>query len=1310
MNNHPSIPNTRPAPLNAIQRRVILGWQNKHHVERKNILESQKQLLGGKLYKDLDYQNKIEFSKLNLSLMQNYWSGYEMYCKYGNYDEAAREFYVALKMGYSKALKQSFRMKSDEQSKNWALDDLNAEKYFIMGIKYFLGLGVSADLEKSYAYMVRAEESGHNEARFMIGRALKYGRGISANVRKAVAWLQKASEAGHSGAQTLLGISYLRGSGINLDVPKALYWLTMAAQQAHLGAQYALGAVYLNGEGVEQNKDKALQWLRLAAEQGFCMAQYVLGIAYLNYQEIAQNKEKALQWLRLAAEQEPAEQGRNEAKNVLEQMYGNDLSVVNNVEQTAPSNSQSFFNGNHTFNRLIIPQFASGIEEPTPANTSFQNKRRLSSPHEMQPPPKRQQSIHAQTSATNMQTPSQSMSLTDYSPQSIYKDGGVISARYLGKENLPQSSTDKTQKFSPEGFSRCMFISASEAKGVENFRQWDIKENGLNFEYYSVHKTPVTKDERVTFICAARQEEAFLPQEREGGRLVLFLTEQERSFAQSQVKEYQDVIVMKGLQLAFAAYKRDLNADELKLIYGRRVAIFAVAHYLGLQHCVVLDDNIEALTRVQTDEETFEYADAYALVQAISAQGDRPCFVSVHGERFNVKVDAHRAPQHTAGLGSKFFYYPLDAIWKKLGAMGHLLEMLPPRLDVPGEDRFISFLLEAKGIPSVTVNRVSLQYTRSRASQNICRKTVCSAQEWRNFSEQQFYSVAAQRAFQRYLGLIEKSEQDYQQKRQKLEGTSIFDNFKRAENPVPICSADTLQADFVRALQDIVTNEEFYGLRPSQIEAIRNASQSRELKMLFKLPTGLGKTILFLRIINQLQQQNSYLAAKNIAIVACNLTLVRQIYATIDHYNAVMKKALDKAGIPEADQERFILNKTGFAKIGSHDTSQKRLIMGSDKNGAGKVYIICRESFSKFLKKAKEDTALASMFNCILFDEVHLMPKDLLQRVTVEEQQRYPKLILGFDATPGEKIRYFNNTPVIDIDLVRARQEGWLAPHIIMRFNHPYKSPDGHDNTSGIGKVTEALHLMLQHEIHPCGLRYSEVKTIIWTASRAKAKLLMDSLNAQGLAAKAVFSGSFEGYEPNEEEIIEQFDNNELTILIAVQKLKVGFDSAIDHMIFLKDIKNRDDAIQAIGRGVRSTPQNCCWDGWQMRTQNGMEKVATVWTFQDFQIDSLPDDTLIGYSDQAERFISPEFLATNNFYQDGVVCDKEDVSPVINHSLFPAHQFSEVTLQRPTGIQELSLCVQSYDPEDTIAYHLDEKEYIFLDSEDEVPGRVLNLQ
>ena len=221
-----------------------------------------------------------------------------------------REFYY--KGNYTEALRW-YRKAADQGSSGG---------YFIMGLMYRSGKGVSKDETEAVKYFRKAAELGDAQAQNQMGFCYETGKGVTKNMTEAVKWYRKAALKGYPEAQYNLGWCYENGKGVAKNMAEANKWYKKAeAKGCKSGGEVMLhratldfgkiltkavdaGDNYKKGEEYYKNKNytEAIKCFRKAAESDHASAQFYLGLCYEKGNSVTQSYTEALKWYRKAAE------------------------------------------------------------------------------------------------------------------------------------------------------------------------------------------------------------------------------------------------------------------------------------------------------------------------------------------------------------------------------------------------------------------------------------------------------------------------------------------------------------------------------------------------------------------------------------------------------------------------------------------------------------------------------------------------------------------------------------------------------------------------------------------------------------------------------------------------------------------------------------------------------------------------------------------------------------------------------------------------------------------------------------------------
>ena len=215
------------------------------------------------------------------------------------------------------------------------------KKNYELGVKYFYGVGVDKDFEKSFYWFMKSAEQGYDKAQYRVGEMYFNGKGVEEDLEEAFTWYMSAAEQGHADAQYKVGTYYDCGIVGEMDFEEAFTWYMKAAEQGHINAQYEVGYAYHYVKGVKEDLEKAFAWCMKAAEQGHADAQNEIGEMYYNGEGVEEDFEKAFFWYMKAAEQ-----GHADAQYSIGYMFYNGVGIEENREEAVTWFKKAVENGN----------------------------------------------------------------------------------------------------------------------------------------------------------------------------------------------------------------------------------------------------------------------------------------------------------------------------------------------------------------------------------------------------------------------------------------------------------------------------------------------------------------------------------------------------------------------------------------------------------------------------------------------------------------------------------------------------------------------------------------------------------------------------------------------------------------------------------------------------------------------------------------------------------------------------------------------------------------------------------------------------
>ncbi len=317
-----------------------------------------------------------------------------------------------------------------------------------------------------------------------------------------------------------------------------------------------------------------------------------------------------------------------------------------------------------------------------------------------------------------------------------------------------------------------------------------------------------------------------------------------------------------------------------------------------------------------------------------------------------------------------------------------------------------------------------------------------------------------------------------------------------------------------------------FKLRPYQQKASDTclADLKTHNKSIIVLPTGTGKTEIFIEITKQFQKTNPGKAAL--------------ILSHLEILTGQTKERFSK---------RFPKAKVGILKYGERPSPSDDVIIGTMQSG------------SKKYKMDWIDNRLAKEIGLIIIDEAHYITTDSYQKV----MSFYPEAkIVGMTATPFKENKVMTNffdVVSYSASLQEMIDEKYLVPPKL--FSLPRPSDD-------IEKIMSMIvGTYKQNE--------SGKNAIVFMRTIKEAKEIRNVFESAGVSSHTITSG-VKG--KTRAEHIESFNRGKLKVLTTVDVLTAGFDSPICSSIFMPfATKSVSKYLQRVGRGLRLYPgKECC--------------------------------------------------------------------------------------------------------------------------------------
>ena len=327
----------------------------------------------------------------------------------------------------------------------------------------------------------------------------------------------------------------------------------------------------------------------------------------------------------------------------------------------------------------------------------------------------------------------------------------------------------------------------------------------------------------------------------------------------------------------------------------------------------------------------------------------------------------------------------------------------------------------------------------------------------------------------------------------------------------------------------------------------RNARET----IVFKAPTGSGKTVMVAEFIRQLVNRRD--DDKQICF----------IWAAPRHLHLQSKEKLDK----HYDTTRAIECKF-FEDLSNNKISPDQILFlnWESINKKDNVYIRENEQ-DKNLSRILENTREEGTKIILVIDESHFTAKTETSRKLISDID--PDVIVEVSATPH--IHSYYNVPV---EFEDVRDEGMIKKEIAInpeldKLKVSDKSPDELVITSALQKRQELLELLKKEKsnVNPLILiQLPDKKTGVIDRQEQIVGILRDRFRITTQNGKLAIYLSEE--KTNLENI--QMQDNEVQVLIFKQAIALGWDCPRAHiLVMFRDMQSMDFTIQTVGRIMR---------------------------------------------------------------------------------------------------------------------------------------------
>ncbi|MBS0289376.1 MAG: DEAD/DEAH box helicase [Proteobacteria bacterium] len=728
-------------------------------------------------------------------------------------------------------------------------------------------------------------------------------------------------------------------------------------------------------------------------------------------------------------------------------------------------------------------------------------------------------------------------------PTEIVTPFAGINDKYLAEQSITNSSNSSASASALEHPARyqLMPLDRKTALSLKTPTVHIINNPFLQANLYT-YREPVTGEQAITFVCAGRKENALIPKP-EKGRCICILTQAEWG-AMPQAQQHQilcraDILAVESIQSPlFGQY-------EARYILGRRLAIFLAAAHWQLNHFIMMDDNVYAVSFNDGARVTNAWDSFYEQLQL--QLGREPC----------VSVTRHYSQEAKPGqLGSKLFFIDWQKISAKLQTPADIFLLFPcaqPQHSW-GEDYFMQLrfydlftanaINEAQGF-RVLPKQVAVLERAQKHAQAFAKMlgqgtkilaTAFTPLAVAGLNEAQQSSV--NRTIEIFNTILASNQARFEAQ-QNLMQTQVA---LPAQPPVPFIQPNALAPrQFVPALKAIFSTVQFKPgtLRPYQQKAITAIGQKPGQHLQLDMTTGSGKSLIevtMAQLAYQILQPG-----EAIVVITSTIQLTSQLH---ESFLAQAQKEIAQQFSTSIPKERIFAISSGNKHRPVEALLNDIEVVKNNKN----VFIFCIDSFMNLLEVFPN---FLSRVRVMMLDECHKY--DLNVTKLKSSALREDLLMTGFSATPVSTAL----TTVFKYKHSEGVKQGYLAPIILDKLTLE----------SGALLLGSNLLNLLNQTYHPGNADKSTLATnkgILYLPSIEDCNTAHQLLTEANFTAYAIHSKNPQRYAE-----IEAFKQSDQGLLISCEMCQEGLDDPSISYIIIDKNCNEDTIIQIAGRTAR---------------------------------------------------------------------------------------------------------------------------------------------
>ncbi|WP_412754450.1 DEAD/DEAH box helicase [Legionella donaldsonii] len=649
------------------------------------------------------------------------------------------------------------------------------------------------------------------------------------------------------------------------------------------------------------------------------------------------------------------------------------------------------------------------------------------------------------------------------------------------------------------------------------------------------------------FICAGRTVNALVPLTQKI-RCTLICTEEESIQLLPYLSSQLDLLVISKIESKYYGVYSEAGS-----ITARRLAAFLFAYYAHCPQFALLDDNIASLS---FSPEIIPSDSWDSVMDFLGLQTAEQASLSVG------TLGGHK--KRPGELGSKFFMVNMQLIRQMLQAEEDLFCLFPEAAQAKkwGEDYYFQIVLHylfaeqnIAGYGILPLEKIGL--FRSKQQKNLFAATGKKAELFElpcpiQAVPSPFHGII-KAAIKELNQIIEKNyrhHEDYEGSMQQVDLLSLHAkaNGQRLDLVASRPSLVQSAAEFKTCFAQFIHGYDFAStpLRGYQVEAIQAAASYSGPSRLV-MATGSGKSLIQSTLA--LMAYHTAAANQSVFIVTPHIELVIQFYQDLLRYNNALQRENNPLSIP---QQQIIT-------VSSHTQSISAIALLKNQriHQQSTIIICCEDSFKKIL----ESQSMIHRAALILLDEYHEYTATV-KNLIAELPSDAPMVIASSATPPNQDL--IKNT-LYSFSLQQALNSPFHAPLIVDTINIPY-------SLANLNLILKWLPKILRNQYHPGfqeGVTLAETKGLIYLKSIELCNKAQKILREAGLNAYAIHSDNALSLE----EVKQFVQSNQPGILLAVRKLRFGFDCPDLAWEFIlrppSQQTARQDIEQMLGRVIR---------------------------------------------------------------------------------------------------------------------------------------------